>query len=59
MQWLRHAGISQAEFSEETAEYCHFLERAQRLRPVVQCYTNVGAKTAHDIVFGFRTKVEF
>jgi porin len=29
------------------------------LQPVVQYYTNVGAKTGHDIVFGFRTKVEF
>lgn len=29
------------------------------LQPVVQYYTNMGAKTGHATVFGFRTKVEF
>ena len=29
------------------------------LQPVVQYYVNVGAKTGHAVVFGFRTKVEF
>jgi len=29
------------------------------LQPVVQYYTNVGAKTGHAVVLGFRTKVEF
>lgn len=29
------------------------------LQPVIQYYANVGAKTGHAVVFGFRTKVEF
>jgi carbohydrate-selective porin OprB len=29
------------------------------LQPVVQFYTNVGARTGHAVVLGFRTKVEF
>jgi carbohydrate-selective porin OprB len=28
-------------------------------QPVIQYYTNVGAKTGHALVFGFRTKIEF
>jgi porin len=29
------------------------------LQPVIQYYANVGAKTGHAVVFGFRTKIEF
>ena len=29
------------------------------LQPVIQYYANVGAKTGHGVVFGFRAKVEF
>ena len=29
------------------------------LQPVIQYYDNVGAKTGRDVVFGFRTKMEF
>jgi porin len=29
------------------------------LQPVIQYYTNVGARTGHALVLGFRTKVEF
>jgi len=29
------------------------------LQPVVQYYANAGGTTQHDVVFGFRTKVEF
>jgi porin len=29
------------------------------LQPVIQYYTNVGARTGHVVVLGFRTKVEF
>ncbi len=29
------------------------------LQPVIQYYVNVGARTGHAVVFGFRTKVEF
>ena len=29
------------------------------LQPVVQYYANVGGRTQHSVVFGFRTKVEF
>lgn len=29
------------------------------LQPVIQYYANVGARTGHAVVFGFRTKVEF
>ena len=29
------------------------------LQPVIQYYSNVGARTGHALVFGFRTKVEF
>jgi carbohydrate-selective porin OprB len=29
------------------------------LQPVVQYYENVGGRTGHAVVFGFRTKVEF
>ena len=29
------------------------------LQPVVQYYANVGARTGHALVFGFRAKIEF
>lgn len=29
------------------------------LQPVIQYYTNVGARTGHAVVLGFRTKIEF
>jgi carbohydrate-selective porin OprB len=29
------------------------------LQPVLQYYTNVGARTGHSVVLGFRTKIEF
>ena len=29
------------------------------LQPVVQYFTNVGEKTGHAVVLGFRTKIEF
>jgi porin len=29
------------------------------LQPVVQCFANAGAGSQHDVVFGFRTKIEF
>jgi len=29
------------------------------LQPVIQYYANVGARTGHAVVLGFRTKVEF
>jgi carbohydrate-selective porin OprB len=29
------------------------------LQPVIQYYDNVGARTGHAVVFGFRTKIEF
>jgi porin len=30
-----------------------------RLQPVIQHYTNVGARSGHALVFGFRTKIDF
>ena len=47
--------------TERGVEFNTLLDVAHMLlvQPVIQYYANVGGRTQHAVVFGFRTKVEF